>query len=36
MAWIASSFGKTPEIAKKHVCMIVLIRTPIPVSFATW
>ena len=32
---IASSRGKTPEIAKKQVCMIVLIRPPIPRAFAT-
>ncbi len=32
---IASSRGSTPEIAKKHVCMIVLMRVPMPVAFAT-
>ena len=32
---MASSRGSTPEIAKKQVCMIVLMRPPMPVSFAT-
>ena len=32
---IASSRGRTPEIAKKQVYMIVLMRTPMPVSRAT-
>ena len=32
---IASSRGSTPEIAKKQVCMMVLIRVPMPASRAT-
>ena len=32
---IASSRGRTPEIAKKQVCMIVLMRPPIPRALAT-
>ena len=32
---IASLRGSTPEMAKKQVCMIVLIRPPIPVFLAT-
>ena len=32
---IASSAGSTPERWKKHGCMIVLMRLPIPVSAAT-
>ena len=32
---IASSRGSTPLMAKKQVCIIVLMRVPIPVSFAT-
>ena len=35
MRAIASSRGSTPEIAKKHVCMIVLMRVPMPAAFAT-
>src|SRR3989339_579447 len=35
MASIACSFGKTPEIAKKHTCITVLIRRPIPLASAT-
>ncbi len=31
MAEMASSRGSTPLIAKKQVCMIVLMRLPIPV-----
>jgi hypothetical protein len=34
MCAIASSFGSTPVIAKKHVCMMVLMREPIPARFA--
>ena len=30
---MASSLGRTPEMAKKQVCMIVLTRAPIPVIF---
>ena len=26
---------RIPEIAKKHVCIIVFVRVPMPVSFAT-
>jgi len=32
---IASSLGSTPEMAKKQVCMIVLMRVPMPASRAT-
>jgi hypothetical protein len=32
---IASSRGSTPEIAKKQVCMMVLIRPGMPASIAT-
>ena len=32
---MASSRGSTPEMAKKQVCMTVLMRTPMPVSRAT-
>ena len=32
---IASSCGSTPLMAKKQVCMIVLMRAPMPVSPAT-
>ena len=32
---IASSRGSTPEIAKKQVCMIVLMRPAMPASVAT-
>jgi hypothetical protein len=32
---IASSRGRTPEIAKKQVCMTPLMRLPMPVSSAT-
>ena len=28
---MASSRGSTPEMAKKQVCMMVLMRTPMPV-----
>ena len=35
MRSIASSRGNTPESAKKHVCMTVLIRDPIPAWRAT-
>ena len=35
MAAIASSFGSTPDSAKKHTCMMVLMRPPIPLSRAT-
>ena len=31
---IASSFGRMPEMAKKQVCMMVLIRRPMPVFSA--
>jgi hypothetical protein len=33
---MASSRGRIPEMAKKQVCMMVLVRRPIPVSWATW
>ncbi len=33
---IARSAGSTPEMAKKQVCMMVLIRVPMPASRATW
>ena len=33
---IASSFGSTPEIAKKQVCRMVLVRPRIPTSSATF
>ncbi|OQC55922.1 MAG: hypothetical protein BWX54_01656 [Verrucomicrobia bacterium ADurb.Bin018] len=32
---MASSLGSTPEMAKKHVCMMVLTRVPMPVRSAT-
>src|ERR1700739_399366 len=32
---MASSRGSTPLMAKKHVCMMVLMRPPIPVWRAT-
>jgi hypothetical protein len=32
---MASSRGSTPEMAKKQVCMMVLMREPMPVSRAT-
>ena len=32
---IASSLGRTPEMAKKQVCMIVFTREPMPVRSAT-
>ena len=32
---MASSRGSTPEMAKKQVCMMVLMRTPMPVRRAT-
>ena len=32
---MASSLGSTPEMAKKHVCMIELIRPPMSASRAT-
>ena len=35
MCAMASSRGSTPEMAKKQVCMMVLMRTPMPVSRAT-
>ncbi len=35
MAAIASSRGSTPLMAKKQVCMTVLMRPPMPVSWAT-
>ena len=35
IAAIASSRGSTPESAKKHGCMTVLMRPPIPASRAT-
>ena len=35
IAAMASSRGKTPLMAKKQVCMIVLTRCPMPVSLAT-
>jgi hypothetical protein len=35
MAAIASSRGSTPLIAKKHVCITVLTRPPMPASRAT-
>jgi hypothetical protein len=34
MCLIASSRGRMPAIAKKHVCMIVLMREPMPALFA--
>jgi len=33
---IAVSFGMTPEMAKKQVCMMVLVRVPMPDSRATF
>ncbi|EKD34005.1 MAG: hypothetical protein ACD_75C02509G0002 [uncultured bacterium] len=35
IAAIASSRDKTPEMAKKQVCMTVLMRMPMPVCLAT-
>ena len=35
IAAIASSRGSTPLMAKKQVCMMVLMRPPMPVSRAT-
>ena len=35
MCAIASSRGSTPEIAKKQVCMIVLMRVPHAGLFAS-
>ena len=35
MAAMASSRGRTPLMAKKQVCMTVLMRTPMPVFSAT-
>ena len=35
MCAIAWSRGSTPEMAKKQVCMIALMRPPMPVSRAT-
>ena len=35
MRAIASSRGSTPDSAKKHVCMIVLMRVPMPLQRAT-
>ena len=32
---IASSRGSTPLMAKKQVCMMVLMRPPMPVFWAT-
>ena len=32
---MASSFGSTPERAKKHVCSTVLVRRPMPLACAT-
>jgi len=32
---IASSLGRTLDSAKKQVCMIVLMRPPMPVCLAT-
>ncbi len=32
---MASSLGRTPEMAKKQVCMMELMRPPMPVSRAT-
>ncbi len=32
---MASSLGRTPEMAKKHGCMMVLTREPMPVRSAT-
>ena len=32
---MASSRGSTPEMAKKQVCMMVLMRSPMPVAWAT-
>jgi hypothetical protein len=33
---IASSRGSTPEMAKKQVCMITLMRPPMPAACATF
>ena len=35
IAAMASSRGSTPLMAKKQVCMMVLMRTPMPVFSAT-
>ena len=35
MCLIASSAGRMPEIAKKQVCMMVLMRPPIPTFLAS-
>ena len=35
MAAMASSRGSTPLMAKKQVCITVLMRPPMPASFAT-
>ena len=35
MAAIASSRGNTPLMAKKQVCMTVLMRPPMPAARAT-
>ena len=35
MASMASSRGSTPLMAKKQVCMMVLMRPPMPVCLAT-
>ena len=35
IAAIASSRGRMPEMAKKQVCMMVLMRRPMPASWAT-
>jgi len=34
MASIALSWGRMPLMAKKQVCMMVLVREPMPVCFA--
>ena len=34
-AAMASSRGRTPLMAKKQVCMMVLMRPPMPVALAT-
>jgi hypothetical protein len=35
IAAMASSRGSTPLMAKKQVCMMVLMRPPMPVCLAT-
>jgi hypothetical protein len=35
MASTASSFGMIPEMMKKAVCMIMLMRLPSPISSAS-